>query len=162
MGHYHRLTLMEREELSRMLAAGSSLRATAHALQRAPSTLSRELARHRTSPATYRAVPAHTNGHPGGPISHGNPGSSRLPSDSAGRSWFGWRNAGRRNRLPMDCAGSILETQRCRSRMKPSMAISMGYPLTPSSAPSPGTSGGGIAFGGPASPGSPPAPSRRW
>jgi uncharacterized protein (DUF1778 family) len=31
MGHYHRLTLMEREELSRMLAAGYSLRATAHA-----------------------------------------------------------------------------------------------------------------------------------
>lgn len=42
MGHYHRLTLMEREELSRLLAAGYSLRATAHALQRAPSTLSRE------------------------------------------------------------------------------------------------------------------------
>ncbi|MDH5670364.1 MAG: helix-turn-helix domain-containing protein [Nitrospira sp.] len=59
MGHYHRLTLMEREELSRMLAAGSSLRATAHALQRALSTLSRKLTRHRTSPATYRAVPAH-------------------------------------------------------------------------------------------------------
>lgn len=59
MGHSHRLTLREREELSRMLAAGSSLRATAHTLQRAPSTLSRELARHRTSPATYRAVPAH-------------------------------------------------------------------------------------------------------
>ena len=39
MGHYHRLTLVEREELSRMLAAGYSLRATAHALQRAPSTL---------------------------------------------------------------------------------------------------------------------------
>jgi len=50
---------MEREELSRMLAAGYSLRATAQVLQRAPSTLSRELARHRTSPATYRAVPAH-------------------------------------------------------------------------------------------------------
>jgi len=59
MGHYHRLTLMEREELSRMFAAGYSLRATAHALQRAPSTLSRELTRHRTSPVTYRAVPAH-------------------------------------------------------------------------------------------------------
>jgi len=36
---------MEREELSRMLAAGHSLRATAQALSRAPSTLSRELAR---------------------------------------------------------------------------------------------------------------------
>ncbi len=56
MGHYHRLPLMEREELSRMLAAGYT---TAHALQRAPSTLSRELARHRASPVTYRAVPAH-------------------------------------------------------------------------------------------------------
>ena len=35
MGHYHRLTLMEREELSRMLTAGYSLRATAQVLQRA-------------------------------------------------------------------------------------------------------------------------------
>jgi IS30 family transposase len=50
---------MEREELSRMLATGASLRATAQALQRAPSTLARELTRHRTSPVTYRAVPAH-------------------------------------------------------------------------------------------------------
>jgi IS30 family transposase len=50
---------MEREELSRMLAAGNSLRAAAQAMQRAPSTLSRELTRHRTSPVTYRAVPAH-------------------------------------------------------------------------------------------------------
>ena len=59
MARYHRLSVMEREELSRMLAAGYSLRATAQALKRAPSTLSRELTRHWTSPATYRAVPAH-------------------------------------------------------------------------------------------------------
>lgn len=58
MGRYRRLTLMEREELSRMLAAGYSLRATAQAMQRAPSTVARELTRHRTSPTTYRAVPA--------------------------------------------------------------------------------------------------------
>jgi len=50
---------MEREELSRMLAAGSSLRATGRALGRAPSTLSRELARQHASPVTYRAVRAH-------------------------------------------------------------------------------------------------------
>jgi len=50
---------MEREELSRRLAAGHSLRATAVVLHRAPSTLSRELTRHRASPVTYRAVPAH-------------------------------------------------------------------------------------------------------
>ena len=59
MGQYRRLTLMEREELSRMLAAGYSLRATAQAMKRAPSTVSRELTRHHTSPTTYRAVPAH-------------------------------------------------------------------------------------------------------
>ncbi len=59
MALYRRLALMEREELSRMLAAGYSLRATAQALQRAPSTVSRELARHRACPITYRAVPAH-------------------------------------------------------------------------------------------------------
>jgi IS30 family transposase len=50
---------MEREELSRMLATGASLRAVAQAIQRAPSTLSRELTRQRTSPVTYRAMPAH-------------------------------------------------------------------------------------------------------
>lgn len=59
MAQYRRLSLMEREEFSRLLANGSSLRAAAQLLQRAPSTLSRELARHRTSPWTYRAVPAH-------------------------------------------------------------------------------------------------------
>lgn len=59
MARYQRLSLMEREELSRMLAAGSSLRAAGQALSRAPSTLSRELARHHTSPVTYRAVRAH-------------------------------------------------------------------------------------------------------
>ncbi len=59
MGRYRRLSLMECEELSRMLAIGWSLRTTAEAMKRAPSTLSRKLMRHRTSPATYRAVPAH-------------------------------------------------------------------------------------------------------
>ena len=58
MAPYQRLSLMEREELSRMLAAGHSLRATAQALGRAPSTVSHELARQHASPVTYRAVPA--------------------------------------------------------------------------------------------------------
>ena len=35
MARYRRLILMELEKLSRMLAAGYSLRATAHALERA-------------------------------------------------------------------------------------------------------------------------------
>lgn len=59
MERYRRVSLMEREELSRMLAAGANLRAAAQAMQRASGTLSRELTRHRTSPVTYRAVPAH-------------------------------------------------------------------------------------------------------
>jgi IS30 family transposase len=63
MVHYRRLTLMEREEISRLLAVGHSLRATAHVLGRAPSTVVRELARHRMSPLTYRAVTAHQRAH---------------------------------------------------------------------------------------------------
>src|SRR5438128_1066159 len=59
MARYRRLILMEREELSRILAAGYSLRATGQVLGRAPSTLSRELSRHHVSPLTYRAVRAH-------------------------------------------------------------------------------------------------------
>jgi hypothetical protein len=50
MVRYHRLTLMEREELSRMLAVGASLWATARQLGCAPSTLARELVRQRMSP----------------------------------------------------------------------------------------------------------------
>lgn len=59
MVRYRRLRLMEREELSRMLAAGLGLRAIGQALSRAPSTLSRELSGHRASSATYRTVPAY-------------------------------------------------------------------------------------------------------
>lgn len=60
MSRYHRLNLMEREELSRMVAAGASVRAIARTLHRWPSSLSRELARHAPSRMTYRAVRAHT------------------------------------------------------------------------------------------------------
>ena len=59
MAQYQRLSLIEREELSRMLAARSSLRAIGQALSRAPSTVSRELVRQHASPVTYRAVSAH-------------------------------------------------------------------------------------------------------
>lgn len=59
MARYQQLTFMEREELSRRLATGQSLRAVDRAIQRAPSTLSHELARHRTTPVFYRAVAAH-------------------------------------------------------------------------------------------------------
>ncbi|MBI2093490.1 MAG: IS30 family transposase [Candidatus Omnitrophica bacterium] len=59
MPRYHRLSLMEREELSRMIATGASLRTIARVLHRWPSSLSRELARHAPSRIAYRAVRAH-------------------------------------------------------------------------------------------------------
>src|SRR4051812_6632205 len=42
----HHLSLREREELSRGLALGEGVRALARRLGRAPSTISREIARH--------------------------------------------------------------------------------------------------------------------
>lgn len=58
MPRYRRLSVMEREEFSRLLAAGQSVRAVARRLGRAPSSLTRELSRHRASRWTYRAVAA--------------------------------------------------------------------------------------------------------
>jgi len=63
MPRYYRLTLREYEELSRLLAIGSSLRMIGQALSRSPSTLSRELARQHVSLLTYRAVPAQQRAH---------------------------------------------------------------------------------------------------
>jgi IS30 family transposase len=51
------LTLAEREEISRAVAQGASVRAIARGLQRAPSTISRELRRH-GGRAAYRAARA--------------------------------------------------------------------------------------------------------
>src|SRR5215213_2266526 len=52
-----RLSLAEREEISRGLAAGLSVRVIAAGLGRAPSTISREVARH-GGRRGYRAAPA--------------------------------------------------------------------------------------------------------
>jgi len=51
------LSLEEREEISRALACGQSLRSVARALHRAPSTISREVRRHRGT-GGYRACEA--------------------------------------------------------------------------------------------------------
>ena len=56
MARYTRLHLMEREEVSRLWAAGASLRQVARTLGRAPSTLSRELQRTQVARPLYRAV----------------------------------------------------------------------------------------------------------
>ena len=51
------LRLADREEISRSMVAGHSIRSIATALRRAPSTISRELRRN-GEPAGYRATPA--------------------------------------------------------------------------------------------------------
>jgi len=43
MNRYQRLNIEEREEISRMLVSGSSMRAIARMLNRSPSTISREI-----------------------------------------------------------------------------------------------------------------------
>ena len=58
MPRYRRLSLQDREECSRLFATQGSLRAIARSLGRAPSSLTRELVRNRTTPGTARAVPA--------------------------------------------------------------------------------------------------------
>lgn len=56
---YRRLTLEEREEISRMLATGASMRAVAHILGRSSSTISREVQRVGLGRMVYRACDAH-------------------------------------------------------------------------------------------------------
>jgi IS30 family transposase len=58
MGKYSRFSFEEREELSRGIAEGDSLRLIAGRLGRHPSTLSREICRNVDDIDTYRAVPA--------------------------------------------------------------------------------------------------------
>ena len=52
--NYRRLSFEDREEISRLLSAGFSMRAIANALKRSPSTISRELSRVKV--AEYRAI----------------------------------------------------------------------------------------------------------
>ena len=54
------LSLSEREEISRGLASGDSIRCVARRLCRAPSSVSREIRRHAASSGAYRALKADT------------------------------------------------------------------------------------------------------
>lgn len=56
MRKYHRLTLVEREEISRYLASGASIRAIAISIKRSPSSVAREITRSVAIAKYYRAV----------------------------------------------------------------------------------------------------------
>ncbi len=68
MAQYHRLSLVEHEELSRMSGAGNCLRAIGQALSRAPSTLSVKLTRHQAFPVTSTGDRAPTDPALGTPV----------------------------------------------------------------------------------------------
>ena len=77
------LTLAEREDISRGIASGLSIREIANGLQRAVSTVSREVSRHGGRHSIEPAKPT---------VRHGtqlcDPGCAFLPSKrSCGRSW---------------------------------------------------------------------------
>lgn len=55
MKPYHRLKIAEREEISRHIASGQSIRKIAQNLYRSPSTISREIQRCSVLPKYYRA-----------------------------------------------------------------------------------------------------------
>ena len=59
MTKYVRLTLTEREEISRLIAAGYSLRKISKILLRSPSSISREICRSVVDIKYYRAIFAH-------------------------------------------------------------------------------------------------------
>ena len=59
MSKYKRLTILEREEISRYLAAGYSLREISKSINRSPSSISRELRRSVVDKRYYRAIFAH-------------------------------------------------------------------------------------------------------
>lgn len=61
MYKYKRLSLIEREEISRSLSQGISIRAIARSLDRSASTISREINRFKSNKSNYRAVSSHSD-----------------------------------------------------------------------------------------------------
>jgi len=101
-----RMSLSEREEISRGLVAGHSFRQVSAALGRAPSTISREVAanggRHR-----YRACEAESSAR----LRVRRPRQAKL---ARARWWRpGWRNVGRPSRSPTGCPRPFPMIRRC-------------------------------------------------
>jgi len=110
------LSLAEREEISRGVAGGQSVRQIAGLLGRAPSTVCRELGRH-GGRTRYRAalMPRHGSW----------PGARRCVSSPPSPDYGLWSlrsssRTGRRNRSPAGSATRFRRTSGCTCRTRPS------------------------------------------
>jgi len=109
------LSSAEREEISRGLAEGLSLRTIARRSGRAASTISREIARHGGPTAIARSAPTSGPGSgPGGRSRASSPPTRTCASSSPPSS----RSSGRPSRSPAGLPGPIPEStlSRCRRR----------------------------------------------
>ena len=112
------LSLAEREEISRSVAAGESVRAISRRLGRAPSTVSRELRRH-GGRHQYRAAPAdaaawHAARRPKPWRVRTHPGLRQVVAAKLAADWSPEQIAG-------GSRSRTLTSQPCRSRTKPSI-----------------------------------------
>ena len=128
LGH---LTLVEREEISRGIAAGLSARTIAGRIDRPSSTVSREIARNGGRDA-YRALVADAAAFERAR----RPKPSKLAANPELGVWSptSWTTIGHRSRSPSGCGGSFAVTRRCGSPMNRSIVTCIcrrGKCLTP-------------------------------
>ena len=115
------LTTTEREEISRHLARGRSLRVISRALGRAPSTISREVARNHGR-GDYRAAPARSSRLAAGATSETLPArnAAHSPAPSSQRSL---RFNGHRSKSQAGFAGRFRAILSCRCRTRRFIAV---------------------------------------
>ena len=116
------LRLAEREEISRGIAAGWSMRRIARGLGRSPSTVSREIRRNGGC-STYRANEADTHAWARG--LHRSPVAWPAMRRYDGALRRSSRSSGRRSRFPAGSTGNFLPTTACRYLTKRSIAVSL-------------------------------------
>jgi len=120
------LTLVEREEISRSVAAGHTIRSMALSLRRAPSTISCELMRNGAGKAIGRARPIRPLGR-----------ERAVPSAVNWRRTEPWRawwprsssSSGRPSRLPAGSSTGCRTTSATKCHLRRSTAVSLSKPV---------------------------------
>lgn len=113
------LSLAEREDISRGLAAGNSIRMIAAQLGRAPSTISRETSRNQ-GPTRYRAIDAHDRA----TRNRARPQRLKLQKNPVLTNYVTARlqNIGHQNKSLVGCGWTTPTTRECTSATKQSIA----------------------------------------